>query len=110
MRFRRVVVTGLKQREPDGTVVARMLVVVSQPVHVFVSSLAWRDLAAERPQFPFRLALGKPFDARELRGRVEVALSVCQVVLQAVRLLVALHTPRLGALERLVEQERRTGA
>jgi len=109
VRFRRIVVPRCKQRKSDPTVLSRVLVMISKTIHILIPPLAWRDLTAERPELPLRLALAQPFLAqgKQLRARRVEALAVREVVLEPVRLFVRLHAPGLRALERFLHEERR---
>jgi len=55
-----LVLTTRKQRKTNRTVVARVLIMITQTVHVLVPALAIRDATSKRPQSSLSLPLNFP--------------------------------------------------
>jgi len=80
------VLSASKQRQSDGTMRTRMLIMIPQPIHVLVSPRAWWNLALIWLEAELRLLLCHVIDG--LVARSEVARAVLNVILQPIGLLV----------------------
>ena len=101
-----------QQRKPNSTMIARMLIMIPQPIHILIPPLTRRDLTTIRPQLPLRLPLTQAQPPtlntqhrRQLRRRVKITLPMRHMVLQTIRLLVGFHAAWFGAFEGLGEEE-----
>lgn len=127
-----LVLTTSQQSEANRAVIAGVLIVISQSIHVLVAPLTVTDTAGIRSEptlcFPFNLTelciaerfavviLLASFRSKEslevlqILGRSKIARTMGHVVLEAVSLFVRLVAIRLRALERLRQKKGRRGS